>query len=372
MGSPEKKYQDWLLEQVLSVDNVLQQQSSFIGAENIEKLKSIMTDVMDDLLPGIETHSLNKFEEIQNVVHACPGHKVLLLCRHAEALEALKDRLDANPDLTFLTYDEISVAKNVYDIAIMAGWPGKHLFSKLFNSGVTDKIQAVLYQNEISALNSYFKQKTKAEEAVRLTSEQKAEIIGCPSELFNNSQPEKTAETDQNKSEKAGLDDIEAKEKTAIFNVDWSMRPKLPSVSGQQREQAIDAVYVSFNNDRCAYLTQNHRLPVIDPRTYQYKNKTVEELAAGDIVVFRQSGDREILREIAEKLYPESYEKLAVQAAEWKHWLNTLGTNVSDIWLKLSEHGLQRSFMTINNWVKNEDLIGPQNLKDILVIAETT
>lgn len=372
MGSPEKKYQDWLLEQVLSVENVLRQQSSFIGTENIEKLKSIMADIMDDFLPSIITHSQSKFEEIQNVVHACTGHKVLLLCRHAEALKALKDRLYNSPDLTFLTYDETSVAKNVYDVAIMVGWPGKHLFSKLFNSGVTDKIQAVLYQNEISALNSYFKQKTKAEEAVRLTPEQKAEIIGCPSELFNESQHEKTAETDQSKPEQAGLEDIDAKEKTAIFNVDWSTRPKLPSVSGQQREQTIDAVYVSFNNDRCAYLTQNHRLPVIDPRTHQYKNKTVEELAAGDIVVFRQGGDREIIREIAEKLYPESYEKLAVQAAEWKHWLNALGSNVSDIWLKLSEHGLQRSFMAINNWVKNEDLIGPQNLKDILVIAETT
>lgn len=372
MGSPEKKYQDWLLEQVLSVDNVLQQQSSFIGTENIGKLQSIIADIMDELLPGIKAHSQSKFEEIQNVVDACPGHKVLLLCRHAEALKALKHRLDANSDLTFLTYDEISVAKNVYDVAIMVGWPGKHLFSKLFNSGVTDKIQAVLYRNEISALNSYFKQKTKAEEAVRLTPEQKAEIIGCPSELFNESQSEKTLETEQNKPENAEPDDIETKEKTAIFNVDWSMRPTLPSVPSQQNEQAIDAVYVSFNNDRCAYLTPSHRLPVIDPRTYQYKNKTVEELAAGDIVVFRQSGDREILKEIAEKLYPESYEKLAVQAAEWKHWLNSLGTNVSDIWLKLSEHGLQRSFMTINNWVKNEDLIGPQNLRDVLVIAEAT
>ncbi|GJL75951.1 DrmE family protein [Nitrosomonas sp.] len=372
LGSPEKKYQDWLLNQVLSVDNVLQRQSSFVGKENIEKLKSIMADIMDDLLPSIASHSQSKFNEILNVVHACPGHKVLLLCRHAEALETLRERLNTCPDVTFLTYDEISVAKNVYDVAVMVGWPGKYLFSKLFNSGVTDKIEAVLYHNEIAALNSYFKQKAKAEEAVRLTPGQKAKIIGCPAEMFENSQPEQVAETIKDEPENVELDGIEAKERTAIFNVDWSMRPKLPSVSGPQREQAIDAVYVSFNNDRCAYLTKNHRLPVIDPRTYQYKNKTVEELMAGDIVVFRQSGDREILREIAEKLYPENYEKLAVQAAIWKRWLNALGANVNDIWLKLSEHGLQRNIMTIANWVKNEDLIGPQNLKDILVIAETT
>ena len=372
LGSPEKKYQDWLLDQVLSVDNVLQKRAPFIGKENIEKLKSIMTDIMDDLLPGITGHSQNKFSEIQNVVNSHSGQKVLLLCRHAEALEALRQRLDASHSVKFLTYDEISAAKNVYDVAIMVGWPGKHLFSKLFNSGITDKIEAVLYHNEISALNSYFKQKAKAEEAVWLTPEQKAEIIGCPAEIFENSQSDKTGEAVINDVENTGIDAIEAKERTAIFNIDWSMRPKLPSMSGFQREQAIDAIYVSFNNDRCAYLTQNHRLPVIDPRTYQYRNKTVEELTAGDIIVFRQSGDREILREIAEKLYPETYEKLAVQAAEWKHWLNTLGTNVSDIWLKLSEHGLQRNFMTITNWVKNEDLIGPQNLKDILVIAETT
>ena len=372
LGSPEKKYQDWLLEQVLSVDSVLQRQSSFIGTDNIKNLNSIMADIMDDLLPDITAHSQKKFEAIQNVLHTYSGHKVLLLCRHAEALEALKERLNASPDVTFLTYDEISVAKNVYDVAVMAGWPGKHLFSKLFNSGVTDKIEAVLYHNEISALNSYFKQKEKAEEAVRLAPEKKAEIIGCSPELFDESQPEQAVEAIRGEHEKTELYDVEAKERTAIFNVDWSIRPKLPSFSGQQREQAIDAVYVSFNNDRCAYLTQSHRLSVIDPRTYQYKCKTVEELAAGDIVVFRQGGDREILKEIAEKLYPENYEKLTIQAAEWKYWLNTLGTSVSDIWLTLSEHGLQRNYMTINNWIKNEDLIGPQNLNDILMIAEAT
>lgn len=372
VGSPEKKYQDWLLDQVLSVDSVLQKQSAFIGTDRIGKLKSIMSDIMDDLLPDIETHSQNKFNAIQDVLNLYAGHKILLLFRHSEALETLKEKIDPKPDVTFLTYDDISAAGNIYDIAVMVGWPGRPLFSKFFNSGITDKIEAVLYKNEVSALNSYFKQKEKAEEATRLTSEQKAEIIGCSAEIFNEILTEEVTKTVQDELEKTEIDDIEAKQRTEMFNVDWSMRPKLPSISNQQIGQAVDAVYVSFNNDRCAYLTQNQRFPIIDPHTYQYKNKTVEELAAGDIVVFRRGGNREILKEIAEKLYPETYEKLAIQASEWKHWLNTLGTNVSDIWLKLSEHGLQRNFMTITNWVKNEDLIGPQNLRDILVIAETT
>ena len=372
LETPEKKYQDWLLDQALAVEAILENQASFIGSENIEKLKTIMTDIMDDLLPGIKTHSQNKFETIRNIIESCSGKKVLVLCRHAEALEALKMRLGCHQNVTFLTYDEISVAKSIYDVAIMAGWPGKHLFSKLFNSGITDKIESVLYQNEIAILNSYFKQKEKAEEAVRLAPEQKAEIIGCAPILFNKEEGKHTPESVSLGDKEAEFGHIESKEKIAIFNVDWSKRPCLPLVSSQQQSRAVEAFYVSFNNDRCIYLSQTHKLPVIDPRTHQYRKKAAAELTGGDIVVFRQGGDREILKEIAEKLYPENYGSFVAQASEWKCWLNKLGNDASEIWLKLSEHGLQRNIMTITNWMKNEDLIGPQNLNDILMIAEAT
>jgi len=372
METPEKKYQDWLLDQALAVEATLENQASFIGSENIEKLKTVMADIMDDLLPRIKSHSQNKFEIIRNIIESCPSNKVLVLCRHAEALEALKMRLGNCQNVTFLTYDEISVAKSSYDVAIMAGWPGKHLFSKLFNSGITDKIESVLYRNEIAILNSYFKQKEKAEEAVRLTPEQKAEIIGCDPTLFNKEEGSHTSTSASSENTEIELDGVESKEKISIFNVDWSKRPGLPPVSVQQQGQAVEAFYVSFNNDRCVYLTQTHKLPVIDPRTHQYKNKAVAELAGGDIVVFRQGGDREILKEIAKKIYPESYENFIVLASEWKCWLNTLGNDASEIWMKLSEYGLQRNITTITNWIKNEDLIGPKNPNDILVIAEAT
>ena len=371
-GTPEKKYQEWMIKQVQVVNEVLKIQGSFIGLEDKENLKYIMNSLVDDLWPNIREHSQNKFEAIRNIIEINSGTKILLLCRHPEALKVLKQRLEENYDVVFLTHDDISIATEIYDIAVMVSWPGKYLFRKLVNSGISHKIVAVLYQNEISAFNSYFKQKMKTDKTVRLTREQKAEIVGCPPELFDEDETIQSSNSVLVETVEKEFDEITIKERSAILDADWSIMPSLPNISTQQSVQAVEAICVTFNNDRCAYLTQTHGLFVIDFHTYQCRNKTVKELATGDIVVFRESGDREILKEIAGKLYPQLYEKYVTLASEWKLWLVTLGHDVNDIWLKLSENGLQRNIMTIHNWVNNEELIGPQNLGDIQVIAKAT
>ena len=371
-GTPEKKYHEWMIKQVQAVNEVLKKQASFIGSEDKENLKYIMKSLVNDLWPNIREHSQKKFEAIRNFIEINSGTKILLLCRHPEALKALKQRLDAEYDVVFLTHDDISIAAEIYDFAVMVSWPGKYLFRKLVNSGISHKFVAVLYKNELSAFNSYFKQKMITDKTIRLTREQKAEIVGCPQELFDEDETIQSSNTVLTETEEKEFDEIAIKERSAILDADWSIMPSLPTISAQQSARAVEAFCVTFNNDRCAYLTQTHRLLVIDFHNYQCRNKTLKELAAGDIVVFRESGDREILKEIARKLHPQLYDKYVALASEWKLWLVTLGKDVDDIWHKLSENGLQRNIMTIHNWVNNEELIGPQNLGDIQVIAKAT
>ena len=82
-------------------------------------------------------------------------------------------------------------------------------------------------------------------------------------------------------------------------------------------EDTVDTWYVDFAGPTFAYLTEGHELPVLNaylsgqPISGRIPLRSVENLREGDYVMFRESGDSDIIRFLAEdEIGKERYGRL--------------------------------------------------------------
>ena len=150
-----------------------------------------------------------------------------------------------------------------------------------------------------------------------------------------------------------------------------------------QRESSTElkeARKVQFFGDCHAALSQWTSVPklnaIIDGTNSASKKlewARLENLHADDYVMFKSSGEHELIRILAEDtLGIDEYERIRFQAESWKNGLRNLGGRVIDIQRKLARRGLHRSDATIRNWLFGPNLIAPLNGGDIDVIADLT
>lgn len=376
---PGKEYQDWLLAQVIEIESALEDHAAFIGKELAGLASETAIALTSELLPDIRNHSSQKFEAIREFVEKAESGKILVVTRHREAAIALMSRLQAaSLNATVITYDDIRSLNRdddrEFETAIVTGWPGKHLFLEVLRSGVAGKIHAALYEHEKKCIDLFFRELKRTDGKFNPTPEKKAEITGIAASAF--SFPDASDSAPEIKESVTGESDgatLEIKDSSKdIFDISWSVRPAQNLVAASSAAHAVKARFVSLSNDMCLYLSEDYHVSVISAANHEYRRKTVEELAVGDIIVFRGGSEQEILREVAISIYGDSYDRLRTIAASWKSWLKSLGSDPGEIWKKLVDAGLNRHPVTIFQWLTYDDRIGPLNLNDIMVIARAT
>ena len=380
LSLPGQDYQDWLLKQIMEIEESLADHSAFIRKDLIDTARETSVLITNELLPDIDKNSDEKFRYIKKHLLDETEGQTLILARHAEALSAVRARLASLKDKAiFLTYNEIASFTpekgSMFETAIITGWPGKHLFLELLQAGIAKNIQAVLYPHEERIMERFFQQRKRADNQLIPSAEKKEEISGLSASLFISQEEEETGPQNTESREKffdEPQEDLSITDSEDIFNVSWSSKPLQTSVSPDENIRPVKAKYVALSNDMCMYLDEDHVVSVISPKNHEYKCKKVDDLISGDVLVFRGGGEKEILREVATALYGQSYDKLWEFASLWKDWLRSLGKNPSEIWQKLVCFGLNRHPVTISQWLNYDDRIGPQNLNDILVIAKAT
>lgn len=371
---PGQAYQDWLLDQIMGIEKSLTDHSAYIKKDLADIARNMVSLISEELLPDIEKNSEEKFNTIKKIADS--GRKILVLTRHDEAEAALKKRLQTVcPGVSFLTYGEIGSfipEKGAgFEMAVMVGWPGKHLFLDLLQAGIADNIKAVLYPHEKRILDSFFRQRKSTDGKLNPPSERKEEITGLPAALFVADERMQEESPPGIQEESGHQGQLRVNDSDDVFDVSWSVRPSVNLLAGSNA-RPVKAKLVSLSNDMCLYISEDQHMSVISPVNHEYRRKTADELALGDIIVFRGGGEKEILREVATSIYGDSYDKLWAIAILWKTWLKSLGSGPTEIWQKLVAAGLNRHLVTISQWLSYDDRIGPQNLNDILVIAQAT
>lgn len=145
-------------------------------------------------------------------------------------------------------------------------------------------------------------------------------------------------------------------------------------------DETIEAHYVDFTGPTFAYITEGHELPVVNDcvsgelgAAGNVPFRPISELKVRDFVLFRRTGDSDIIRFMVEdEIGRENYEKLRTTATRWKCALKLLGSDPQEVWEKLRQYNFVRQIQTVRSWLHNKEIIAPKNFEDIRIIAQAS
>ena len=254
-----------------------------------------------------------------------------------------------------------------FDELIVVCWPNKAHFDRLLRKYSTRKLTVLAYSFEEAWLSNYRPEQV-GNSALGLSEADKAKLLGLPGSFKTEIPPGTIHPTVISKPIKT-------------LPEEFPIHRKSSSVGQQSRDQEamIEAYYVDFVGEGFAYVTKGHRLPVVNqlivgsmPQNQQtIPYRTVSELRKDDFVLFRDSGDSDIIRFIVEdEIGTKKYRAMRNVACLWKSALLTLGNDPRTVWNQLRKLGLSKHFLTVKNWLFNDQMIGPKDMSDIELIAK--
>jgi hypothetical protein len=93
------------------------------------------------------------------------------------------------------------------------------------------------------------------------------------------------------------------------------------------------------------------------------------EIGAGDVLVFRESGSKEVIQTLADaQIGPEAH-AIRAQAARWHEALRRSGHDEATLLRELEQVKCPRTLQTVRGWLADDSMIGPQTKADLEAIA---
>lgn len=150
------------------------------------------------------------------------------------------------------------------------------------------------------------------------------------------------------------------------------------SNNGAKASDIVDAVPVSFVGGYLAFYRKGHKVlvatEIIVNNGDKIDSKLPEELEVGDFIIVRDT-EHDIIRDLADKILERNgTSDLRTLSAKWKESLTieALFSTPEEIYQKLCLCGCKSNYITVKNWLTNDDLIQPQSKEDLLCIAAAT
>ena len=139
-----------------------------------------------------------------------------------------------------------------------------------------------------------------------------------------------------------------------------SRRPEL-----RADEQTRRARFCRFAGRSWMAMTDDHsvaRLQTGLGQKAQLIATRCDHLETGDLILVREGGGKDIVREVAEQLAGrEAYDRRRRQAGHWRRALQASGHTAEQLRRLLAEEGLERGLPTLRYWMAEEGPIGPSN-----------
>jgi hypothetical protein len=264
---------------------------------------------------------------------------------------------------------EIPEDKN-FDRILVVSWPRSERFDRLVHQYTSDEVRLLAYRFEEEWLNRY-RQRYKRSGFRGISKERKKQLLGISSFEGQNDGSESGSESSQDPLVKF---DVSEERFLTRRKVGLADQP----VSGEEdREEMVDACYVDFAGPTFAHLTAGHELAVLNAYVSgdlvspgKIPLRSVEDLNEGDYIMFRESGDSDIIRFLVEdEIGKEAYQRLRQTATRWRPALKKLGRDSRQILAELQTYGFSRHLQTVRGWLADEDTICPQDMRDVRIIA---
>jgi hypothetical protein len=286
--------------------------------------------------------------------------------------ERLARFLEANGKPGFLTLTVQGVREARLPACLVAfGLMRRDAFARLIDPWPASEIAFVGYDFEIEKYEKRLRARDRLRDRLGLNDGPRSRVTGLSGNEFG-----------QRKSNGTGLPqeaEGAAEVDEAISGFDrlvGTRRSKVhrPVVHRKAGEASVPARYMTFCGRSWAAFTEEHE--VLAVRGNGGTRSTVLELEAPDLaigarLIIRESGDKDVIREMAEReIGEQKYVALRDRAALWKQAIRRTHLDAHEIAAKLAAVGVNRSLATIRGWLKSESRIGPRSKADVLGIAD--
>jgi hypothetical protein len=144
---------------------------------------------------------------------------------------------------------------------------------------------------------------------------------------------------------------------------------------GTAGEETTPAKLVSFSGDAYAFLTDTFKVPVITDlvsgatASDKDRRRQVADIHAGDVLVFRESGRRDVIQALADAQIGPDAPAIRERAARWHRALRESGHDEATLMAELQEVNCPRTLQTVRGWLADDSMIGPQTKADLEAIA---
>lgn len=257
-----------------------------------------------------------------------------------------------------------------FEQLIFVAWPNAKRFDNSLRRYPAPRIVVLAYAFERYWLGNY--EKTRVRRAVpELTTRSKRIMLHLAADVIHGDEAETVGGAEPGDETKPELFELPAER--------FLVRRKSVSGSGLDTSDlggTCEAHYVDFAGPTFAYITDAHEFPIVndfikdsdtEPTIH---HRSIADLKVGDSVLFRTSGDSDIIRFIAEdEMGAKQYSALRATATRWRSALESIGEDPEFVWAKLADAGVLRQIATVRNWLINEQMIAPKNAEDIRAIA---
>ncbi len=259
-----------------------------------------------------------------------------------------------------------------FDQLVLVAWPSAKRFDRLLRQYAAQRLQILAYAFERHWLRDYHKtyQRTTVP---KLSTSRKSVLLGLTAGGPEGEEPDNTSPSGPEAPGAEGPFDLPAER--------FLLRRKSASRAGEAADgsdELCDAYYIDFVGPTFAYITEGHELPIVNAFVSGCRSgaaaavpyRSVEELKVGDFVLFRETGDSDIIRFIAEDIVgAREYARMRAIANSWRKALTGLGSDPTLVWKQLREIGLSRQLLTVRNWLNDQQMIAPKNFEDVRLIA---
>jgi hypothetical protein len=256
-----------------------------------------------------------------------------------------------------------------FDHIVVTSWPGWKKFDRIVHQYATDRLTLLAYGFEEEWLNAY-RQRCIRLALTSISNDRKMQLLGLS-----------IAES------AVSPNDCQVSESTAaVLSFDLTAERFLtrhkhlaggqPDSNANDHEEVLEATYVDFVGATFAYLTEGHKLPVLNAYISGQSSpgkislQAIANLKSDDYVMFRESGDSDIIRFLAEdEIGKEAYQRYRLMATRWRTALVKLGRDSRQIWETLRTFGFSRHLQTVRGWLSDDGTICPQDMRDVRIIA---
>ncbi len=367
LAPPDADSRAHLLERARKLSAAARERTMWLAeasAKALETACASITRAIED--PELGTAKGNAVRELLDYLHQQKIEPVALVARSIANRLSVGRWIEAEDIICPVLLPNNVGDNGFFERLICTSWPGSPSFRRVVRKFAAPRVTLVAYPFESQWLQC-FRQKDRNSHGVPgLTSLEKSRLLGLSGEASWPADPGPPATS-------AAPESV-----TAYPQIDLEERMTRKGMIpvAATGEETTAARLVSFAGDAYAFLTSTFRMPVITDlvsgaagENFKVPRLRLAELKAGDVLVFRESGSKEVIQTLADAQIGPQAPVIRAQAARWHVALRRSGHDEATLLRELEQVKCPRTLQTVRGWLADDSMIGPQTKADLEAIA---